>query len=409
MCRRVNPDQFHKPDLRWFGKNGHETRTAEDYLERLREWIDDIPLSPFLHPDTEEYINRVFNTFMYGYYHYPLFTVADTLSYLALELSLKRRFKYQYGRDKRTLSILLNRAISEGVLNFKDTKKVRAAYERYKEWDAFGILDTEERSIGDIAAPAAEKAKRLIPLIRGDYVHPESTSLIMPGQAIAGIRQIIDWINILTEKSEVDFRNLSHKIGFDWLNVDFISGDGTEPYLDYTLRFGCNDSNLYSDLTSFISLIAQHLGIKPSNTDNQLWILNSFGILPSRPYEALLQFIDGLGKKRPETIDDKELVKGIHWIESRCTDLLEEFRTKYVLRSPEATLSFELDVSPTGRRTWQIVGEGNGIEESCQLDNRELSYYLLMRLGIWGADCNRLDYELRVLRKIIGGVDTEWK
>jgi hypothetical protein len=407
MCWLVNREDFHEPDLRGRGELSNASETGAKYFEQLMEWIDSVEIGQYVHPNAEEYINRVLNTFLYGWYHYPLFTVADTLSFLALELALRQRFLYQATQRKRSLTSLLRRAISEGLLRFEETEIVKKRQKRSKELASIGLPFIKERSAKDIASGRANMVRRLFPEIRGSRVHPDSATLLPPNHVIMGIRQSTEFINIIYGNSDKPLRSLSDQVSFDWADVQFIPhGISDEICLCRTPEFTGLKTIPLSKVVEFIRQLAEFLGILVLNAADQLRIINEFGILPSDPYRNLHSILERKEKDRPSILEDKKTVEGVIWLEHHCIEVLLKFQSRFTLKCSDVKISFDYTKSEGAVRTWKAISEVKQEPVTCCVTQNELSFYLLMKLGIWGSEKNRLDWELRILRKVIGGVSS---
>ncbi len=412
MPRLPRFEELHHPDLRLYPEDSRTESTPKDYFDRLTGLIESIEISPFVHPDAERYLQRVLEVFLRGYFYYPLFTIADMHSVLALELALRKRYWYQAGEFDLSLGKLFKRALSDGSLDMTKTQQVLRMYKKHIEHMQLleqirdMDLSDETRSIQDIGKGRGKVLARVLPNLRGYSVHPNLPSLVMPQHAARSIRSVVEYINLIFMSVGSDLRRISGKRGVNWEQLEWNSEHHSMEYDLQRIPINMNNGQAVclSEVCDLIQSVSDCLGIRKRGVSSQFWIHNQLRILPTKSFDSIYPILKLKEEARPGTITDPKQIDLVRRLEKRYIDVLYNFHPDFKLVGIGASLHCVLCTTKDDKRYWRLDITCDGRTSHCRIKETDLVYYLLLRIGLHGTDTGNPAQPMRELAKLIGGV-----
>ncbi|MCU1302001.1 MAG: hypothetical protein JWQ87_2285 [Candidatus Sulfotelmatobacter sp.] len=167
---------------------------AEHYAE-----IGAVVLDPQVPEDIRSYFATIQNVYLYSWFAYDLYTVAEFLCFTAVEMALRKRLPYNgIGKDKRTLQNLMDQAVSRKLIRDKAFSNVRIMRQNLARDIRFrrAISGRFPRS----AMPKSNYAAVLqgsIPWLRNHHAHPRMHTIMFPGAALSQLQVASELINSL--------------------------------------------------------------------------------------------------------------------------------------------------------------------------------------------------------------------
>ncbi|MHA1613241.1 MAG: hypothetical protein ACTSW7_05795 [Candidatus Thorarchaeota archaeon] len=257
-------------------------------------------------------------------------------------------------------------------------------------------------NIKEIASNREKIILENLPALRAFDVHPIMASVTMPNHALTGIKQNIDYINIISENSDSGLRNLFQSVSFDWNQVSYLPVDSNEDGFSRPLAFANRESIQLSEISQYIDDVACFLGLEGRKPAHQLWVLDKFTLLPTKPYKRLSDVFSN--KDNTAMLTSQEDLGWIELLESNCTNLLSNITRKFRLQSHESEIQFELVRCSKTKKEWRVTTASRSSTNTCTIPSSEFSYNLLLRLSIMDQQENSVEWHLGLLKKIIGGI-----
>jgi hypothetical protein len=171
------------------GQRGAAPLTLEYYYECVAA----IQLTAAVPGEVLGYMETVKNLFVYGWFFYPLCTVAGYLSIFILEMALRMRMDVQ-GRKGPGLRGLLQRAIKQGLIDHEWTSHMN----ELDQWEfAWNIdLPPDSSRPGPLVLQAQAVADQRVEM-RNAFAHPEYEPVSSPDDALRTITVTSEIINQL--------------------------------------------------------------------------------------------------------------------------------------------------------------------------------------------------------------------
>jgi len=165
----------------------------EDYHRRL----SDIALREQVPEDIRSYFETVKNICLYGWFVYSFFTVSTFLSYIAIEMSLRRRFQNDDPDRKWPFKRLLQEARDRCLISERGFLSIQAEREYHAKLAAeLGSLF--EQSVADYCSVLVD----CLPQLRNSFAHPSSNTILTPGDALSSLTVAAEFINQLFHDPE---------------------------------------------------------------------------------------------------------------------------------------------------------------------------------------------------------------
>ena len=114
-------------------------------------------------------------------------------------------------------------------------------------------------------------------------------------------------------------------------------------------------------------------------------------------------------KKAAATIPAEKLLWACSRLEETYRDRLGHFRSSYALTSDDAEISLELLTTQTGPGYWTVQAEHNFHRKPVQLEPCDMSYYELIRIGLWAHEPRRWPHLVSVISKVVSGTGERLK
>lgn len=408
MNRLIPLSEFGTPDP-YFRNRAAEGRSLSELLQDLRTDVESIEISPYLHPSVEEYVYRVLNTYLHGWFYYPLFAIAENLSIFNLEQALKVRYEFQ-SSPRTTLNDLLRNASNSDLLRFKQTETVKNIYEARKEnhplFEAMGV-QVQKPNINDIAQNRRKIVTENLPAIRGYIVHPTIPSVTMPHNALIGIKQHVEYINIIAENSDAKLRKLLSSVDFDWSSAKYIPIETASNTFSRDRPFTHRKSIQVIEIIQFIDEVVVFLGLEKRCPADQLWVLSRYSLVPSKAYKILDDiFRNNKDLDSIEITDPVELAEIIKF-EDYSIGLLQDLGSSFMLNSGGLEVQFEFIRTSSTRKQWKVTTIDGQKTKCCSVKRHEYSYHILNKLSLQSKLENSISWHLGILRKVIGGEESD--
>jgi hypothetical protein len=193
-------DRIHEPDPRsaCFAKMDPVTgKTELMTLEDQYAVAENYRLHDGVPEDIRSYMATVVTVWLFGWFHYPFYTLAQFLSTTAVEMALKKRLSEGAGRRRKGLRALLEEAKTAGLLcdeGFRSLKRVEEDQASF----AVEIGDAvDEPGSNSVPGRFVDRVVSFYAGIRNSFAHPTIHTILFPGQTVGAMILASEIINQL--------------------------------------------------------------------------------------------------------------------------------------------------------------------------------------------------------------------
>jgi hypothetical protein len=173
-------------------------------LEKLQEDVRNIQLIPKVPDDVKRAFRHSKDLFIYGYFRYSFFTIAEHYAYLTLESAIKNRYYQSFGeenvlKNKKGKTVKIGKLDHQAIMDFCrrkgwDYRELKVNGEKFR-FSMNGILDwlVEE----EIMPIWKRKQCRRGMDLRNIMSHLTQVIIFPPGHSIQALKFVADIINKL--------------------------------------------------------------------------------------------------------------------------------------------------------------------------------------------------------------------
>jgi hypothetical protein len=192
-------DLFFEPDPRSASFAKLDLRTGEGTpmtLDDQYQVTEHFRVHDGVPEDVRGYMATIVTLWLYGWLHYPFYTLTEFLSATAIEMALRHRFP-KAGKDYRGLHALLRQARAAGFLQDESFPSLQHQRENEAQMGA-GIGDFSGAPTEELPQiPYAERLIEFLPRIRNEFAHPKMHTIMFPGSSVDSLILAAEIINQL--------------------------------------------------------------------------------------------------------------------------------------------------------------------------------------------------------------------
>jgi len=155
-------------------------------------YVCEITLKDTIPPDIRSYMETIKNVYLYGWFVYPFFTLAGFLSYTAIEMGLREKFRHDDPMRKWPLKRLLEEAKTRRLISDEGFPSVQTLREQ-QAYLSQAMGSPFDRQIADYCSILIET----IPHLRNSFAHPKSQTILTPSMAVRSLVVAAELLNQL--------------------------------------------------------------------------------------------------------------------------------------------------------------------------------------------------------------------